>query len=132
MTLYKPSFVMLFLEMLYKTFCYQFLVRPNMSVNASLSQSPRLLDKVRGKICLKHHSIRIEQAYETGLNASVCILTSGIRPRWARARWGFSDASRSSGQGCRGNAESGQGGGADVLISVPARFAFQEVGWSAS
>lgn len=34
-----------------------------MSVNASLTQSPRLLDQVRGKIRLKHYSIRTEQAY---------------------------------------------------------------------
>jgi integron integrase len=34
-----------------------------MSGNASLTQSPRLLDQVRGKIRLKHYSIRTEQAY---------------------------------------------------------------------
>ncbi|MBU1223766.1 MAG: integron integrase [Gammaproteobacteria bacterium] len=34
-----------------------------MSENASLNQSPRLLDQVRGKIRLKHYSIRTEQAY---------------------------------------------------------------------
>jgi hypothetical protein len=34
-----------------------------MSLNASLNQSPRLLDQVRGKIRLKHYSIRTEQAY---------------------------------------------------------------------
>ena len=34
-----------------------------MSGNASLAQSPRLLDQVRGKIRLKHYSIRTEQAY---------------------------------------------------------------------
>jgi hypothetical protein len=34
-----------------------------MSGNASLVQSPRLLDQVRGKIRLKHYSIRTEQAY---------------------------------------------------------------------
>ena len=34
-----------------------------MATNASLSQSPRLLDQVRGKIRLKHYSIRTEQAY---------------------------------------------------------------------
>jgi integron integrase len=34
-----------------------------MSGNASLAQSPRLLDLVRGKIRLKHYSIRTEQAY---------------------------------------------------------------------
>jgi integron integrase len=34
-----------------------------MSGNASLTQSPRLLDRVRGKIRLKHYSIRTEQAY---------------------------------------------------------------------
>ena len=34
-----------------------------MSVNASLTQSPHLLDQVRGKIRLKHYSIRTEQAY---------------------------------------------------------------------
>jgi site-specific recombinase XerD len=34
-----------------------------MSVNTSLTQSPRLLDQVRGKIRLKHYSIRTEQAY---------------------------------------------------------------------
>lgn len=54
---------MLFLKMYYKTICYPFLGRPNMSVNTSLTQSPRLLDQVRGKIRLKHYSIRTEQAY---------------------------------------------------------------------
>lgn len=34
-----------------------------MSVNASSTQSPRLLEQVRGKIRLKHYSIRTEQAY---------------------------------------------------------------------
>jgi integron integrase len=34
-----------------------------MSANASLIQPPRLLDQVRGKIRLKHYSIRTEQAY---------------------------------------------------------------------
>lgn len=34
-----------------------------MNGNASLTQSPRLLDQVRGKIRLKHYSIRTEQAY---------------------------------------------------------------------
>ena len=34
-----------------------------MSMNASLNQSPRLLDQVRGKIRVKHYSIRTEQAY---------------------------------------------------------------------
>ncbi|MCA1978567.1 MAG: integron integrase [Thiobacillus sp.] len=34
-----------------------------MNANTSLSQSPRLLDQVRGKIRLKHYSIRTEQAY---------------------------------------------------------------------
>lgn len=34
-----------------------------MNGNASLAQSPRLLDQVRGKIRLKHYSIRTEQAY---------------------------------------------------------------------
>lgn len=34
-----------------------------MATNASLTQSPRLLDQVRGKIRLKHYSIRTEQAY---------------------------------------------------------------------
>ncbi len=34
-----------------------------MNGNASLIQSPRLLDQVRGKIRLKHYSIRTEQAY---------------------------------------------------------------------
>ena len=34
-----------------------------MSVKVSLTQSPRLLDQVRGKIRLKHYSIRTEQAY---------------------------------------------------------------------
>ena len=34
-----------------------------MSANASLIQLPRLLDQVRGKIRLKHYSIRTEQAY---------------------------------------------------------------------
>lgn len=34
-----------------------------MSMIASLKQSPRLLDQVRGKIRLKHYSIRTEQAY---------------------------------------------------------------------
>ena len=31
--------------------------------NASLTQSPRLLDQMRGKIRLKHYSLRTEQAY---------------------------------------------------------------------
>ncbi|MBW8372299.1 MAG: integron integrase [Thiobacillus sp.] len=34
-----------------------------MNANASLTQSPRLLDQVRGKIRLKHYSIRTEEAY---------------------------------------------------------------------
>lgn len=34
-----------------------------MNGNASLTQSPRLLDQVRGKIRLKHYSIRTEEAY---------------------------------------------------------------------
>jgi integron integrase len=34
-----------------------------MDSNTSSSQSPRLLDRVRGKIRLKHYSIRTEQAY---------------------------------------------------------------------
>lgn len=34
-----------------------------MNGNASSTQSPRLLDQVRGKIRLKHYSIRTEQAY---------------------------------------------------------------------
>lgn len=34
-----------------------------MNENASINGSPRLLDKVRGKIRLKHYSIRTEQAY---------------------------------------------------------------------
>ena len=34
-----------------------------MNGSASLAQSPRLLDQVRGKIRLKHYSIRTEQAY---------------------------------------------------------------------
>ena len=34
-----------------------------MSGKVSLTQSPRLLDQVRGKIRLKHYSIRTEQAY---------------------------------------------------------------------
>jgi integron integrase len=34
-----------------------------MNGNASLNQPPRLLDQVRGKIRLKHYSIRTEQAY---------------------------------------------------------------------
>jgi integron integrase len=34
-----------------------------MPANASLQQSPKLLDQVRGKIRLKHYSIRTEEAY---------------------------------------------------------------------
>ena len=34
-----------------------------MNANTSVDQSPRLLDRVRGKIRLKHYSIRTEQAY---------------------------------------------------------------------
>jgi integron integrase len=34
-----------------------------MNANTSIAQSPRLLDRVRGKIRLKHYSIRTEQAY---------------------------------------------------------------------
>ena len=34
-----------------------------MNANPSLTQSPRLLDQVRGKIRLKHYSIRTEEAY---------------------------------------------------------------------
>ncbi|MDO9190313.1 MAG: phage integrase N-terminal SAM-like domain-containing protein [Sulfurimicrobium sp.] len=34
-----------------------------MSDSTGLSASPRLLDQVRGKIRLKHYSIRTEQAY---------------------------------------------------------------------
>ena len=34
-----------------------------MSANASPGQLPRLLDQVRGKIRLKHYSIRTEEAY---------------------------------------------------------------------
>jgi len=63
MTLYKPSFEILLLKMYWKTICYSFLGRPNMNGNASLTQSPRLLDQVRGKIRLKHYSLRTEQAY---------------------------------------------------------------------
>ena len=34
-----------------------------MNMIASLTQSPRLLDQARGKIRLKHYSIRAEHAY---------------------------------------------------------------------
>ena len=34
-----------------------------MSANASSISTPKLLDQVRGKIRLKHYSIRAEQAY---------------------------------------------------------------------
>jgi len=40
-------------------------MRPNAPTNASSAapQQRRLLDRLRGKIRLKHHSIRTEQAY---------------------------------------------------------------------
>jgi len=43
-----------------------------MSEEQSLVSAPKLLDQVRGKIRLKHYSIRTEQATWTGLSAISC------------------------------------------------------------
>jgi hypothetical protein len=58
-----------------------------MSTNASLGQSPRLLDQVRGKIRLKHYSIRTEQAYVDWIKRFVLHFDKRHPPRWARAKW---------------------------------------------
>ena len=39
------------------------LTRPNKNANTSFVQSPRRLGQARGRIRLKHYSLRIEQAY---------------------------------------------------------------------
>jgi len=57
-----------------------------MSTNASLGQSPRLLDQVRGKIRLKHYSIRTEQAYVDWIKRFVLHFDKRHPPRWARAK----------------------------------------------
>jgi hypothetical protein len=55
--------------------------------NAISGQPPKLLDQVKGKIRLKHYSIRTEQAYTDWINAIFCILASGIRESWGPRKW---------------------------------------------
>ena len=53
---------------------------------AAVASSPKLLDRVRWRLRVRHYSIRTEQAYVDWIRRFILFITNGIQMRWANAR----------------------------------------------